>query len=71
MTLAGWAQILVFCAIIVALAKPLGAYMTRVFEGERTLLSPILNPAERVFYALAGVDPKASSAGPAMRRMIA
>ena len=59
MTLAGWAQIIVFCAIIVALAKPLGAYMTRVFEGERTFLSPILNPVERVFYALAGVDPKA------------
>jgi potassium-transporting ATPase potassium-binding subunit len=59
MTLAGWAQILVFCAIIVALAKPLGAYMTRVFEGERTFLSPILNPVERGFYALAGIDPKA------------
>ena len=58
MTVAGWAQILVFCAIVVALAKPLGAYMTRVFEGERTFLSPILNPVERVFYALAGIDPK-------------
>jgi K+-transporting ATPase ATPase A chain len=59
MTLAGWAQILVFCAIIIALAKPLGAYMTRVFEGERTFLYPILNPVERVFYAIAGIDPKA------------
>ena len=59
MTVAGWAQILVFCAIVVALAKPLGAYMTRVFEGERTFLSPILNPVERGFYALAGIDPKA------------
>ena len=58
MTVAGWAQILMFCAIVVALAKPLGAYMTRVFEGERTFLSPILNPVERVFYALAGIDPK-------------
>ena len=54
MTLAGWMQILVFCVIIVALAKPLGAYMTRVFDGERTLLSPIFVPIERVFYALAG-----------------
>jgi K+-transporting ATPase ATPase A chain len=59
MTLAGWAQILVFCAIIIALAKPLGAYMTRVFEGERTFLSPVLAPVERGFYALGGIDPKA------------
>jgi K+-transporting ATPase ATPase A chain len=58
MTMAGWAQILVFCAIIVVLAKPLGAYMTRVFEGERTFFSPILNPVERLFYAAAGIDPK-------------
>jgi K+-transporting ATPase ATPase A chain len=59
MTLAGWSQILVFCAIILLAARPLGAYMTRVFEGERTLLSPILNPVERAFYALAGIDPNA------------
>lgn len=58
MTLAGWAQILVFCAIIIALVKPLGAYMTWVFEGERTFLSPILNPVERVFYAASGINPK-------------
>jgi K+-transporting ATPase ATPase A chain len=58
MTMAGWAQIAVFCAILVLLARPLGGYMTRVFEGERTFLSPILNPIERAFYALAGVDPK-------------
>ncbi|MBJ7532800.1 potassium-transporting ATPase subunit KdpA [Rhodomicrobium vannielii ATCC 17100] len=59
MTLAGWAQILVFCAIVVILAKPLGAYMTRVFSGERTFLSFVLSPVERVFYALAGIDPRA------------
>ena len=59
MTLAGWAQIIVFCAIILFATRPLGAYLTRVFEGERTLLSPLLNPVERVFYALAGVDPNA------------
>jgi K+-transporting ATPase ATPase A chain len=58
MTLAGWTQIVVFCAIVIALAKPLGRYMTRVFEGERTFLSPILTPVERGFYALAGIDPK-------------
>ena len=40
MTVIGWIQILLFCAIIVALVKPLGWYMARVFNGERTLLSP-------------------------------
>lgn len=59
MTLAGWTQIAVFCAITAALAKPLGAYMTRVFEGERTFLSAVLRPVERGFYALAGIDPHA------------
>jgi potassium-transporting ATPase potassium-binding subunit len=59
MTMAGWAQILVFCAIVILLARPLGGYMARVFAGERTFLSPILGPVERVFYAAAGVDPNA------------
>jgi len=42
MTLIGWIQILLYCAIVVALAKPLGGYMTAVFNGERTFLSPLL-----------------------------
>ncbi len=54
MTLNGWIQILVFCGIIILLIKPLGGYMTRVFSGERTFLSPILVPAERGLYRLAG-----------------
>ena len=40
MTLIGWNQIILFCAIIAALVIPLGGYMTRVFNGERTFLSP-------------------------------
>ena len=44
MTVIGWTQILLYCAIIVAITPPLGAYMTRVFNGERTFLSPILRP---------------------------
>ena len=44
MTLIGWTQILLFCLIIVALTPPLGGYMTRLFGGERTFLSPILRP---------------------------
>jgi potassium-transporting ATPase potassium-binding subunit len=58
MTLIGWIQILLYCAIIVALAKPLGGYMTRVFNGERTFLSPVLRPVEAVIYGISGVDEK-------------
>jgi potassium-transporting ATPase potassium-binding subunit len=58
MTAIGWIQIILYCAIIVALAKPLGGYMTRVFNGERTLLSPILRPVEAGLYWLGGVDEK-------------
>ena len=50
MTLNGWIQIALYCAIIVALVKPLGWYMTRVFNGERTFLSPILRPVEAGLY---------------------
>jgi potassium-transporting ATPase potassium-binding subunit len=56
MTLIGWLEILIYCAIIVALAKPLGGYMTRVFNGERTLLSPALKPVEAVLYRVGGID---------------
>ena len=56
MTLNGWIQIAVFCAIIVALVKPLGWYMTKVMTGEPTFLSPVLRPVERLLYAGAGID---------------
>lgn len=56
MTLNGWIQIALFCAIVTLLVKPLGAYMTRIFNGERTLLSPVLRPVERGLYAACGVD---------------
>ena len=58
MTVIGWIQIILFCAIIVALVKPLGWYMTRVFNGERTFLSPILRPVEAGLYWIGGVDEK-------------
>lgn len=58
MTIVGWIQIVAFCALVVALAKPLGGYMTRVFTGERTFLSPVLRPLETGLYALAGIDTK-------------
>jgi K+-transporting ATPase ATPase A chain len=56
MTIIGWVQILLYCAIIVAITPLLGAYMTRVFNGERTWLSPVLRPVEGSLYRLAGVD---------------
>ena len=58
MTIIGWVQILLYCAIIVAITPVLGAYMTRVFNGERTFLTPILRPVELVLYRAAGVDEK-------------
>jgi K+-transporting ATPase ATPase A chain len=58
MTTIGWVQILLYCAIIIAITPVLGGYMTRVFNGERTFLSPILRPVEAVLYGLGGVDEK-------------
>src|SRR3954449_11430279 len=58
MTTIGWIQIFLFCAIVVALVKPLGGYMTRVFNGERTFLSPFLGPIESGIYWISGVDSK-------------
>jgi potassium-transporting ATPase potassium-binding subunit len=56
MTVIGWVQILLYCAIIVGITPLLGAYMTRVFSGERTFLSPLLRPVEGAIYRMAGVD---------------
>ena len=58
MTLNGWIQILIFCGIVILLVKPLGAYMTRVFNGERTFLSPFFAPLERGLYRLSGTSEK-------------
>src|SRR5579863_918061 len=55
MTPNGVLQILLFFAVIVLCTKPMGAYMARIFNGEKTLLSPLLRPVERLFYALFGV----------------
>src|ERR1700728_407969 len=56
MTVIGWVQILIYCAIIVAITPLFGGYMTRVFSGERTFLSPILRPFELAIYKIAGVN---------------
>jgi K+-transporting ATPase ATPase A chain len=57
MTINGWIQIVFYCAIVIALVKPLGWYMTRVFNGERTFLWPVMQPVEGALYRVAGVDP--------------
>jgi potassium-transporting ATPase potassium-binding subunit len=56
MTLSGWAQIALYFVILTALVVPLGRFMARVFEGERTVLSPVFRPVEGVLYRAAGVD---------------
>jgi K+-transporting ATPase ATPase A chain len=55
MTVNGWIQIAIFSLIVLLITRPLGGYMTRVFEGERTFLSPLLRPLERLIYGLSGV----------------
>jgi len=56
MTINGWLQIFVFLALIFAVTKPLGVFMTRVFARERTFLDPMLRPIERLLYRVTGVD---------------
>jgi potassium-transporting ATPase potassium-binding subunit len=56
MTANGWLQILFFFALVLAVTKPLGLFMARVFAGERNFLSPVLRPVERLLYRLTGVD---------------
>ncbi|HEY6764386.1 MAG TPA: potassium-transporting ATPase subunit KdpA [Candidatus Sulfotelmatobacter sp.] len=58
MTANGWFQILVFLALIFAVTKPLGVFMTRVFNGEHTFLDAGLRPVERLLYRVTGVDEK-------------
>ncbi|HEY1631373.1 MAG TPA: potassium-transporting ATPase subunit KdpA [Rhizomicrobium sp.] len=53
MTINGWIQIALFCAIVIAITKPLGFYLAKVFSGDRMVLAPV----ERVLYRLSGVDP--------------
>ncbi|WP_374651764.1 potassium-transporting ATPase subunit KdpA [Dongia sp.] len=58
MTANGLLQIALFCVVIVALTKPLGAYMARLFAGEATFLSPFLRPVESAIYRVCGVNPR-------------
>src|SRR5271165_4740222 len=55
MTAYGFVQIALYCVVVTLLVKPFGFYMTRIFNGERTFLSPLLRPVERTLYWLSGV----------------
>lgn len=57
MSLNGWLQIGIFIALVLLLAKPMGSYITQVFERRRTWLDPLLDPCERLLYKLTGIDP--------------
>jgi K+-transporting ATPase ATPase A chain len=54
----GWLQFIFYIIALLVLVKPLGLYMARVYQGERTLLSPILSPMERFIYRFARIKPE-------------
>src|SRR5271157_4778776 len=52
----GWLQFAIYSLILLATVRPVGIYLARVFEGERTWLDPVLRPIERLIYRLCGVN---------------
>ena len=61
MTVIGWIQILLYCAIIVAIVPFLVDFMTRVFIGERSFLSPVLRPVVAALFSFGGIDERHGS----------
>jgi K+-transporting ATPase ATPase A chain len=55
MNVYSWAQLVFYIIVLVALAKPLGSFMARVYQGERTFLDPALKPVERLIYRVSGI----------------
>ncbi|HZR33035.1 MAG TPA: potassium-transporting ATPase subunit KdpA [Terriglobales bacterium] len=56
MTVNGWLQIAVFFGLVLAVTKPIGIFMARVFSRERTFMDPVLRPVERLLYLVTGAD---------------
>src|ERR1051325_8444988 len=56
MTMNGWLQILFFLVLVFLVTKPMGVFMTRVFNREKTFMDPVLRPVERLLYRVTGVD---------------
>src|ERR1700691_6089337 len=58
MTANGWFQIGLYLVILLAITKPMGMFMTRVFSGEKTFLDPVMRPIEKLLYRMCGIDEK-------------
>jgi len=58
MTIYSWLQLIIYIVVLLALAKPLGTFMARVYQGQPTFLDPVLGPLERLTYRLCGVNPE-------------
>lgn len=56
MNIHDWGQIILYFIVLLILVKPLGAFMARVYQGERTFLTPVIGPVEKLIYLLAGID---------------
>jgi K+-transporting ATPase ATPase A chain len=57
MNIFNWLQLIFYMVVLIALARPLGEFMARVYQGERTFLDPVLRPVEKLVYRLSGVHP--------------
>jgi K+-transporting ATPase ATPase A chain len=55
MNIYSWLQLILYMVVLLVLAWPLGVYMARVYQGERTFLDPVFRPVERLIYRMAGV----------------
>ena len=56
MTANGWFQIGLYLILLLAITKPMGVYMARVFSGEKTFMDPVMRPVERLLYRVTAVD---------------
>ncbi|MGA2504650.1 MAG: potassium-transporting ATPase subunit KdpA [Anaerolineales bacterium] len=57
MNIFSWLQLIFYMVVLIALAKPLGSFMAKVYQGERTFLDPVMRPVEKLIYRLSGVSP--------------
>src|SRR5512136_422101 len=58
MNIFSWLQLIFYLVALIALAKPLGTYMARIYQGERTLLDPLVRPVEKLIYRMSGIHPQ-------------
>ena len=58
MNIYSWIQLIFYVVVLIAMAKPLGSFMAKVYQGERTFLNRVLGPVERFIYRLSGINPE-------------